>query len=390
MNSVPVVLGPVPAPSVPQGREAITWPVANEQTGGRGNLGFSWDDVPLITGELPGTAGRIRGEFEDFQVTEVPAYEPSGSGEHLYLWVEKRGHTTKHLLDELRRQIGVKPVEIGAAGLKDRHAVTRQWISLPVKYEPRIGSFNLEGASVLEVSRHTNKLGLGHLRGNRFSVRVRDSLPGAVDVAMAILRRLEHAGVPNFFGPQRFGRTGRNAERGLELVLDGRMRGPESIPVKRFLIGSLQSLLFNRYLSLRYGRGLYDALLTGDVAKKHDTGGMFTVEDGEGESPRAKALEVSATGPLYGRKVMPALGPSRDLEDEVLAHYGLSWESFKDRKGSRRITRVALTDLAVLPEEDGFRLEFMLPKGSFATVVLREVMKVPVDALGEDAADEGE
>jgi len=353
---------------------------------------FSWDSLPLVTADLPGTGGRIRAELEDFQVTERPAYPPSGEGEHLYLWLEKRGHTTKFVMDALRDQLGVKPKDIGVAGLKDRHAVTRQWMSVPRKFESRLSALDLPGLTLLETGLHTNKLGIGHLRGNTFRLRVRDAAPEALPRAGGIIERLERLGVPNGFGPQRFGRDGTNAVRGLELVRDGRMRGPESIPLKRFLIGSLQSLLFNHYLALRLERGLYGALLEGDVAKKHETGGMFTVEDAALESPRAAALEVSATGPLYGKKVMPARGPSRALEDEVLAAYGLTWEGFKDRKGSRRITRVVLDAARLQPTDDDYWIEFELPKGSFATVVLREVMKVEVDAADEEVeagGDEG-
>ena len=364
-------------------------------------LEFDWNDLPLVTADLPGTGGRIRVEPEDFQVTEIPAYVPSGEGDHTYLWLEKTGHTTKFVLDELSRQLNVKFGDIGVAGLKDRHAITRQWISLPRKFEPRLESFKLDGARIIEVSRHENKLGIGHLRGNRFRLRVRETAQDAAHIARAVLDRLEIMGVPNYFGPQRFGNTGQNAVRGLELVRDGRMRGPESIPLKRFLIGSLQSVLFNHYVRLRLERGLYDAFLTGDVAKKHDTGGMFTISDGELESPRAKRLEVSATGPLYGKKVMPAHGPSRALEDEVLAAFELSVESFKARKGSRRITRVKLDGDSLEATENGspgsgmnqlpqggFWIEFGLPKGSFATVVLREVMKVGVDAVDDPEPDE--
>lgn len=344
------------------------------------SLAFSWHDLPLVTADLPGTGGRIRAEPEDFQVTERPAYLPSGEGEHLYLFLEKRGHTTKHVLDTIAARMGVKPRDIGAAGLKDRHAVTRQWVSVPRKFEDRLPALEMPGLRVLETGYHTNKLGLGHLRGNTFRLRVRDSEPGALERAAAVLDRLALTGVPNAFGPQRFGRNGLNAVRGLELVKDGRMRGPESIPLKRFLIGSLQSLLFNRYLRLRLERGVYDGLLPGDVAKKHDTGGLFVVEDAGLETPRARRLEVSATGPLYGRKVMPARGGARALEDEVLKAHGLEWGSFKDRLGDRRITRVELHEPRLTPTDDGYWLEFGLPKGSFATVVLREVMKVAVDA----------
>lgn len=355
------------------------------------DLLFRWDDLPLVTADLPGTGGRIRGEPDDFEVTERPAYLPSGEGEHLYLWVEKRGHTTKFVRDELARRLGARDRDVGVAGLKDRHAVTRQWFSVPRKLEPRLPALDrLEGVRVLDTAAHQNKLGVGHLRGNLFRVRVRDADPAALERAAAVLERLALAGAPNGYGPQRFGIDGRNAEKGLELVRDGRMRGPGSIWLKRFLIGSLQSLLFNRYLALRWQRGLYDALVDGDVAKKHDTGGVFVVEDPKLETPRARALEVSATGPLHGRKLKPPTGAARELEDEVLGAHGLTRESFRDRLGSRRITRILLEGARVEPAEGGYWLEFALPKGSFATVVLREVTKGPVDALaeGEEPGDD--
>jgi tRNA pseudouridine13 synthase len=352
-------------------------------------LEFDWNDFPAVTTDLPGTGGRIRAQLADFQVTELPSYTPSGTGEHTYVWLEKHGHTTKHVIDEIAHQMGLRFQDIGVAGLKDRHAITRQWISFPRKFESRLTGFALDGVKVLETGWHTNKLGVGHLRGNRFRLRVRDAVPDALHHAHAILERLRVMGVPNYFGPQRFGNTGSNAARGLELVRDGRMRGPESIPLKRFLIGSLQSVLFNHYVRLRLERGLFDAFLRGDIAKKHDTGGMFTVSDAEHESPRAKALEVSATGPLYGKKVMPAQHESRLLEDEVLALFGLTWQDFKDRKGSRRITRIRLEDVTLEPANDGFWMAFDLPKGSFATVVLREVMKVNVDTV-DDISSENE
>ncbi len=348
-------------------------------------LAFDWQDFPLVTSEHTGTGGVIRTELEDFQVAEIPAYLPSGSGEHTYIRVEKRGHTTKFIMDELVRQLNLKFSDVGAAGLKDRHAVTTQWFSLPAKFEARLSNFEVPNAQILEVNRHENKLGIGHLRGNRFRIRVRGSVPDAAHLIAPIIETLRIKGVPNYFGPQRFGNTGGNAARGLELVLDKRMKGRESIPIKRFLIGSLQSLLFNHNVRLRLERGVYDAVLRGDVAKKHETGGVFIVEDSSLESPRAQALEISATAPLYGRKVMPAHLDAKALEDEVLALFDLNAHSFDARKGARRITRIKLEGTQIDPTEDGYWLAFDLPKGSFATVILREIMKTDVDAPEEES-----
>ncbi len=349
---------------------------------------FDWNDFPLVSSALPGTGGRIRSEPEDFQVSENPAYIPSGEGEHTYLRLEKRGHTTKYVVDELHRQLGIAYKDFGVAGLKDRHAITTQWISIPAKFESKLEKFNLEGTQILEVTRHTNKLGMGHLRGNTFKLRIRGSNPDAIVKANTILEYLRTTGIPNYFGNQRFGNTGGNAIRGLELVLNGRMKGPESIQIKRFLISSLQSLLFNHNLRLRLERHIFQNVLLGDVAKKHETGGIFTVEDASLESARANLLEISSTAPLHGRKIMAAQFEAHALETEVLSLFGLDWTHFADRKGARRITRIKLEETQLEPTEDGYWIGFSLPKGSFATVLLREIMKDNVDAPEDEEIEE--
>ncbi|MFC4637192.1 tRNA pseudouridine(13) synthase TruD [Deinococcus hohokamensis] len=352
--------------------------------GGIVSLVFEWSALSALTAG-PGTGGTLRREPGDFRVEEVPAYLPGGEGEHLYLHLEKTGHTTAHVLRELGTQLGVRDRDIGVAGLKDRHAVTRQWISLPAKVEARLADFQLDGVQVLETARHSNKLGLGHLRGNRFVVRVRGA-PGQHAQAAAVLAELGHLGVPNYFGPQRFGVGGLNAEEGLRVLRgESRLKDPR---VRRFLTTSVQSMLFNRFLSLRLERGLFASLLAGDMAKKHDTGGVFLVEDAAAESPRAARGEVSATGTLFGRKTRPLTLDAGALEAEALADFGLTPEVFSSRRGDRRLTRVFPESGLVTPEEDGFTVAFTLPKGSFATSVLREIMKSDVDtsALPEDDA----
>ncbi|WP_293914399.1 tRNA pseudouridine(13) synthase TruD [Deinococcus sp.] len=342
------------------------------------NLIFSWAALRALT-TTPGSGGVLRVQPEDFVVEERPTYLPGGSGDHLYLHIEKRGHTTAHLARELSAQLGVKARDLGIAGLKDRHAVTRQWISLPAKFEARLGEFSLDGVQILRTERHTNKLGLGHLRGNRFTVRVRGA-PGTADQAAETLALLGAQGLPNYFGPQRFGLGGLNAEEGLR-VLRGQseLRDPQ---VRRFLSSSVQSALFNRFVSLRLERGVFDRLLVGDMAKKHDTGGVFLVEDAPAESLRSGRNEVSATGTLFGRKTKPLTSEAGALEAQVLAEFGLTPEVFASRKGDRRLTRIFMEDATLESQGDGYTVSFALPKGSFATSVLRELMKNDVDAPG--------
>ena len=343
-------------------------------------LRFRWSDLRMVSEALPGVGGRIRARPDDFRVEEVPAYLPQGSGSHLYLKVEKRNLTTRDLVIALMRQ-GLRENEIGVAGLKDKSAVTVQWLSVPKRAAAAAESLEaLAGVNVLERAYHRNKLGIGHLRGNRFVVMVRDVVPGAEGEARArrILERLAASGLPNYFGPQRFGRFGTNAVDGLRVL-----RG-ESVPgghrLRRFFLSALQSLLFNALLADRIEAGLYRRVVVGDWARKHDTGGVFVVEDAEAESARAARLEISATLPLYGRRVRLSEGEAGELEARVLERFGLRWSAFGSRRGDRRPSRVLLEDVSVARQEGGLRVAFTLPKGSYATVVLRELMKVEVDA----------
>lgn len=344
------------------------------------SLVFDWSALRALTTGV-GTGGTLRRDAADFRVDELPTYLPSGEGDHLYLQVQKTGHTTAHVLRELAAQVGVRDRDIGVAGLKDRHAVTTQWISVPARFEDRLGRFALEGVDVLQVGRHSNKLGLGHLRGNRFTVRVRGA-PGTAAQAAGTLDVLKARGVPNYFGPQRFGLGGLNAEEGLRVLRgESRVRDPR---VRRFLTTSVQSAVFNHVVSLRLDEGCFDALLTGDMAKKHDTGGVFLVEDAALESLRAARGEVSATGTLFGKKTRPLTLDAGALEGRALAAFDLTPQVFSSRRGDRRMVRVYPQDADVTPEDDGYVVSFTLPKGSFATSVLRELMKTDVDSAGAE------
>jgi len=350
------------------------------------SLKFDWNTLPTLTPQLEGSGGIIRAVLEDFRVDEIPLYPFKGQGEFLMVRLEKRGHNTNHVMGELCNQLGIEPKKVGVAGLKDRHAVTTQWMSIPAKLEKHLGNFQLEGVKILETALHDNKLGMGHLLGNRFEIRVRDAA-GTVNRAQAVLDVLLERGLPNYFGPQRFGVDGRNAEEGLKLMKN-KMRGGGSIPLKRFLVSAVQSQIFNAFVAARLERGIFDRLLEGDMAKKHDTGGVFRVLDAELETPRAQRGEVSALGTLFGRKAKPLTGAAGVLEREILDAFGLEPEDFSSRLGDRRFTRVFITNASLEGTEDGYWLRFNLPRGSFATSVLRELTKTAVDAADESLSEE--
>lgn len=351
-------------------------------------LQFDFNRYPYLTPELPGLGGAIRQQWRDFQVDEVPAYTPSGEGEHLYLFIEKEGLTTREIFLFLRDRMGIPEKDIGVAGLKDKHALTRQWFSLPNKYEHRLETFDtLKGAKVIKTGIHSNKLRVGHLRGNRFRILIRQPEPG-LEVARGIFQRLQQLGVPNYYGPQRFGIGGLNPVKGYDLIQKGKGRNDPWLG--RFLIGSVQSLLFNDWLALRLQEGLFNQVIQGDVVKKHDTGGEFVVEDAQAENPRALRFEISATGALFGKRYREAQGEARALEDRILANYQLSREQFAARRGDRRLIRFPLPEWAVAQAPEGIWVSFFLPKGAYATSVLREVMKNPETEVLETENEEGE
>src|SRR6516164_6067010 len=175
---------------------------------------------PLLTTDLPGIGGRIKAVPEDFEVEEIAAYEPSGSGEFLYLWIEKRDMGAEYFLRQVAKRLDIPAGEVGTAGMKDRHAVTRQMVSVPGQVEDRLGQLDGDGIRVLKVSRHGNKLRPGHLHGNRFRVLVRDVDPSLSIAAVLppLLERLRSHGLPNYYGPQRFGKESETLKIGLALL----------------------------------------------------------------------------------------------------------------------------------------------------------------------------
>lgn len=340
-------------------------------------LTFRWGDFLPVTSDLPGTGGVLRTLPEDFCVEELPLYSPQGHGSHAYALIEKKNLTTRDLVLALTRE-GLREQEIGVAGLKDKVAVTRQWLSVPNKHAAAFAALEkLEGVKILETSRHQNKLGMGHLQGNRFTIRVRQAEPDALERARAILNKLSVVGVPNYFGPQRFGRLGRNAIDGYKLAVL-REAVPGGYHMKGFFISSLQSLVVNHLLTRRIRQGLFDGVIMGDWAKKHDTGGVFKVES-ELETERAKRFEISATLPLFGKKVKLSEGNAGELEQSVLDYLELTWVKFASRRGDRRYSRLPLGKTNLQATEDGYVIQFDLLRGAFATSLLRELLKTDVD-----------
>lgn len=354
--------------------------------------------LPYFTADLPGIGGRIKCRPEDFRVTELPLYDPSGQGTHIYLGLQKRGLSTPAAIERVARALKVKPHLFGAAGLKDAQALTEQTVSIEHLDEGQLGrleKFEDERVRVIWVSRHGNKIKPGHLAGNRFAIRIRDVGPEQLPACQSVLEVIARRGVPNYFGEQRFGRRGDNDRLGSALVagdLEGFLRlllgGPrgEDPPDcrrarelfdagqfdqalgawprqyrnerqalgawirthgaakpafaavdkfhKRLVVSAFQSLLFNRVLARRIDQ--IDTVVAGDLAQKTDTGGVFLVEDEATDKARASAFEISPTGPLFGYRVSLAEGAPGEVERAVLAEVGLTSEDWR-KSGAHKV-----------------------------------------------------
>jgi tRNA pseudouridine13 synthase len=343
--------------------------------------------LPFITADLSGIGGEIKAEPAHFVVEEVPLYEPAGEGEHVYVHLTRDGWTTRALQKRLANLFGLREVDVGCAGLKDKHARVTQTFSLLLRgVDEATVARRIQEALPVEVvwaRRHRNKLRRGHLLGNRFRIVVLHPEPEAMARAEGIAQALQEHGLPNYYGAQRFGIEGDNAQRGREVLLSG--QGPRERWLKRFLLSAYQAALFNAWLTERIRRGWFERLLTGDIAKKTDTGGLFEVVDAEVELPRFRQREITYTGPIYGARMWWASGEPGDLERMVLETAEVTTEMLRRAglDGSRRPARLLLNDLNIEPHPSGLLFTFTLPKGAYATTVLREFMKTEV-ALPEE------
>lgn len=399
--------------------------------------------LPFATPDIPGIGGALKKRPEDFFVQEIPAYDPCGEGEHVYCEIQKIRLTTFQAIDRLAAALRVHPRDIGYAGMKDAQAVSRQIFSIPGVTTEQVMALKWPDLTVQWAARHGNKIRLGHLSGNRFAVKVRDGNPTDVVKLPPLAKFLTEKGMPNYFGDQRFGHRGDNDQLGAAMVrgddpallahllghpnpavddedsrqaraafdagdLETAMKyfprrcGMERRVLARFIktgsagaaariidqrlrrlwISALQSSLFNQVVAQRIRQ--LDHVLTGDLAYKHDSGGVFLVADAAVEQPRAGQFEISPSGPLIGYRMSMPQGEPLNIEQGILQTAGLKPADFRAAgrlkvSGARRPLRVRPKDIEFSAgvDETGSYIAaaFTLPAGSFATVFLRELMK---------------
>ncbi len=401
---------------------------------------------PFLTDNIPPLKAKFKMRPEDFVVEEIPLYEPCGQGEHTYFMIEKIGMTTLELVRKIARCLNIKERDIGYAGLKDSLAVTRQVMSIEHIEEEKIRNLDIPDTKIVWISKHKNKLKLGHLAGNKFQIKLRefsDNSDNAEQIIDDVFSVLEKRGVPNYFGSQRFGVRGDSWILGKALIqcnykefLDRFLGRPISLDreqvkkarqlydegqyelaahvwpgyfrdakkacrilasrpqaykravdavdnkLKKLFIAAYQSYLFNQALAERIKT--IDKLFAGDLAYKHATGGVFLVENFTEEQLRADKFEISPTGPLFGYRMKLPQGKEYEIETRILDAESLNLDDFRKSghhkvKGARRPFRIKITISDIRKGTDNLGeyllLNFELPSGSYATAVLRELMK---------------
>ena len=314
--------------------------------------------VPLFSASIRTTAS-------EFDVSEELGFEFSADGEHDYLYLEKTGANTEWVSRQLARHAGVPVRDVGYSGLKDRHAVTRQWFSVPCWSAPDWNQLEVDGIRVLDQQRHNRKLRRGAHRANRFRIVLRGVLPeaSALDERLEVIGAL---GVPNYFGEQRFGRGGSN------IALAGAWSQGKRLPrhKRSIAISTARSYLFNQVLDARVGDQTWNRLAAGDVANLDGSGSVFSVDQLDDDlTQRCNAMDIHPTGPMYGEGTSPSVVPAgHESWLKALTNARV--------KPAHRSLRLRVVDLEWSTGADSLVLCFALGRGAFATSVLREIATI--------------
>lgn len=336
----------------------------------------------------------------DFVVREVPLYEFSGDGEHCIIHIEKKDLTTFEAIKILSEFLGIKAKEFGYAGLKDKQGLTTQYISFPYKFANKIENFSHEKMKITDIARHNNKLKIGHLKGNNFFIQLKKVTPlNALKIQEAI-KNIEKNGIANYFGYQRFGKFGDNASQGEE-ILKGNLKFKNK-KINDFLLSAYQSDLFNRWLSKRVeiskfvddfsineicqfykiekneaknlkNQKQFFKILNGEILGHYPFGKCFVCENLEQEIARFEKKNITSMGLLLGARGIKPNDFGARIEDEIFKN---SYEFSDKLTGSRRFAWIWVEDIKFHYNENlaRFSINFYLPKGSYATIVLDEIL----------------
>ena len=332
---------------------------------------------PCAYGDALGTAV-LKATAEDFQVDEVLDIPLSGQGEHLWLWVEKRGLNTEEAARRLAKAAGVPLRTVAYAGLKDRQALTRQWFSiqLPGKADPDMSGAESDTLNILDRKRHSRKLQRGAHAANGFTLRL-TQLHADTAALDQRLEAISQHGIPNYFGAQRFGYEGGNLGEARHYA--ERQALPEQRNVRSRLLSTARSYLFNQVLAARVIDGTWQRAQVGDLLAFTDSRSFFPAGDAECSDPRLAILDLHPTGPQWGAGDSPAGGATADLENAIAGRESslCNWLLKAGMEHERRILRLPIGRLTWhYPEPDILQLEFVLPAGCFATALVRELVNL--------------
>lgn len=324
---------------------------------------------------------RLKSVPEDFRVTELPSYTPCGEGEHLWLWIKKTDANTAWVAEQLAQQTGLRLRDVSYAGRKDKQAVTEQWFSL---YDPKRTAdavhFDIKDCEIQKAIRHTQKLRVGNLLGNKFEIRLRD-FEGDKNAINERLATIQTLGFPNYFGVQRFGRKFSNIKKAKSWVDAGGGRlGREQRSV---YLSTLRSYLFNQVLARRVQDKTWNRILNGELVQLMDTHSLFVANKNDPAQndiqTRCETFDLDPTGPLYGKEKMHPEAEAQTIESSVLGEYpDLKLFLAKETSAARRRLRVHAKDLNLTFEGNDLRLSFSLGAGVYATVLLDQLIQTLV------------
>jgi tRNA pseudouridine13 synthase len=337
--------------------------------------------LPYITSTNLYIGGLLKQEDQDFQVEEIPLYLPSGEGQHIYLLLRRRSLTTKEVVSNLQKLFEIHETDIGFAGLKDRNAVTTQWFSLSLGANAKIEEvkekikLNLEALEILDASKHTNKLKTAHLVGNKFKIVVKNVEKNSFSIAKKIRDEVLGSGIPNYYGPQRFGSKKDNHIIGKQILL--KQKKEKRRWVKKLMLSAYQSHLFNTWLSNRILSKKFNSIIKGDLLQTITGQRPFPYDEDKEHLKEFKEQIISYTGPIYGPKVSTPTDDALESEEKILETEEVNIEDFKNSKlpGARRLAHIYLNDINIEEVNEGLEFSFTLNKGSYATSLMREFMK---------------
>ena len=336
---------------------------------------FDFLHLPLAHGGTAGD-GRIRVDPADFVVREWLGFEADGEGDHWLLKVRKTSANTHWVVKQLSRLSQIHPRDIGFAGLKDRNAIAEQSFTLPVRsaMESPWAGVTGDGFEVISATRHRRKLKRGALRGNDFDIVIRE-FSGDTGRLAALLEVIGNHGVPNYFGPQRFGNGGGNLVRARQMF-SGEIRIDDRVQ-RGFALSAARAAIFNAVLARRVLNGTWSRVQAGDLASLDGSNSIFAVEQADDVlNERCARLDIHPSGPLWGRGSLQTQGQTLELEQQTalsLAPFGEGLE----RAGldqERRSLRLRVSNLQWEQADGNVRLQFRLPRGAFATAVLHELI----------------